>query len=106
LKIVHHDPRERAGERDWVVGIVVKNPLKGKHAIKTDTEPHFLHEAENWICRLGSWHFPHHRRSYRLRRVQWTWTSDVLVISPSADWDDKPRREKPQDRGLRQLSLV
>jgi hypothetical protein len=93
-KIVHHDPRERAGEREWVVGLVVKNPLKGKHGLKTDTEPQLLHGAENWICRLGSWHFLHHRPSYRLRQMQWAWTSDVLVISPSADWDDKPRHKR------------
>jgi len=97
-KIVHHDPRERAGERDWVVGLVVRNPLKGKNGPKTDTETHLVHQAETWICRLGSWHFLQHRPSYRLRRVQWAWTSDVLVVSPSADWDDKPRNEGTRPR--------
>ncbi len=91
-KIVYHDARERAGEQDWVIGLVVKNPYKGRRDDQSQDWPQLLNTAETLICRLGHWHYLHDRVTYRLRRLEWAWTSDVSVISPSADWDDKRRR--------------
>jgi hypothetical protein len=91
-KIVYHEARDRADERDWVIGLVVKNPFKGRRDNQSQDWPHLLYTADELICRLGSWHFLHNRLTYRLRRLEWAWTSDVSVISPVADWDEKRRR--------------
>jgi hypothetical protein len=78
--------------REWVVGIVVKNPgrrgLKAKRSDRPDWMPEVLADSELLVCALGSLHpLAHAVGGYRLRHCESAWTSDALVVRPMADWD-------------------
>lgn len=86
---MEEDPLDRI-DRQWVAGIVVKNPfLKGSPSESALDEPwNALAESAALVCRLRSWHPMAQRRSYRLERIEWAWTSDALVVRVTADWLD------------------
>lgn len=89
--LVEEDSEEHGpSDREWVVGIVVVNPFYERAGnLKAKWLPSPLERTEYLVCRLRSWHqLSGPKRSYRLWAFDWAWTSDVLVVQPSADWDD------------------
>lgn len=82
--------------RQWVVGIVTSNPYQGRMgsaAGRPEAWPPTLDDSDILICRLGSWHYVDDRpTSYFLLRCDSSWSSDMQVVSPTADWRDDNAR--------------
>jgi hypothetical protein len=82
--------------REWVIGIVTSNPYhgrKGSASERPEAWPRTLDDSDVLICRLGSWHYLDDRpKSYFLLRCDSSWTSDVQVVSPTAEWLDDDAR--------------
>lgn len=86
--IEHSAPDLGMDERDWVTGIVAKNPyIRGADVSKPDNWPNHLDESELLVCSLRSHHpLDEPRRDYRLHGWELAWTSDALVARVVADW--------------------
>lgn len=88
------------------------NPYYGRRAENSprpEAWPQTLDDADVLICRLGSWHYLDDRaKSYVLLRCDTSWTADVLVVSPTADWlDDEARGPRRRIKaGLQPLRQV
>ncbi len=84
----HHAPDLDGEERDWVTGIVAKNPYaRGSGVSALDDWPGLLEDSELLVCDLRSHHpLDEPRRDYHLDRWELTWTSDALVARIVADW--------------------
>lgn len=83
--------RSGADDSELVIGLVVRNPYKQPDLRKSAAEwmPRSALHADTLICRLGSWHLLTSRKlTYHLRNFDWAWSSDMVVASPTADWDD------------------
>lgn len=99
--IIEEDELEPMVEyKKWVTGIVVKNPYYRQSQSKVqipDGWPQLVSNSELLICKLRSWHPLNNRKStYRLCNFEIAWTSNMMLFSPVADWDD----EKPQSRPI------
>ncbi|HEV2757570.1 MAG TPA: restriction endonuclease [Actinomycetota bacterium] len=82
---------ETEEEKEWVAGIVVPNPFfrSGRGVPLPDDQLIALRQSELLLCPLRSHHYDDDReRRYFLWAIHWTWTSDALVVSVVADWDD------------------
>jgi hypothetical protein len=85
-------------EREWVVGIVAKNPYpktQGHRRQCPDWWPEMARDTECLVCALSHWH-PRSRPKdiYRLKMCESAWTSDAQIVCLVADWDDdQPQRE-------------
>lgn len=103
-----HDLEPDPREREWAVGIVVKNPFRrgaDGRTVHPDWWPATAADSELVICALRSWHpITRPKKKYRLWSTEWAWTSDGLVFRPLADWDDvrAPRERRPTVRADRQ----
>jgi Restriction endonuclease len=93
LAFIVEDQERDEPDREWVAGIIVKNPLfrpNGSVAYTSeDTDlDRYLAHTEVLVCELSSWHpLDTNERSYGLRGCEWGWTSNALVVRISADWD-------------------
>jgi hypothetical protein len=81
-------------DREWVRGIVVKNPYYPSRRTEKgrgpDWLPDMVADSEYLICELRSWHpLSSPMSTYRLWNCESAWTSDALVVRPVADWDDR-----------------
>jgi hypothetical protein len=93
--IVEEDELETdAAEREWVVGVVARNPFWAKARSRKSVPswwPSIVSESESLVCALRSWHPVNHpKSSYRLWSCETAWTSDALAVCFVADWDDDP----------------
>jgi len=103
-------PIEGEKPRDWVIGIVTANPFfgrKGTASSRPESWPRALDDSDAIICRLGSWHYRDDRpKTYVLLRCDTSKSSDVLVVSPTADWlDENDQVSKPRSKPRRQGTL-
>lgn len=93
--ITEHDAPDLDGdERDWITGIVAKNPyVRGSGVSVPDDWPGYMESSELLICDLRSHHPLNEPRSdYRLYGWELAWTSDALVAHVVADWSDETDR--------------
>jgi hypothetical protein len=95
--IIEDNKYERDEEdREWVVGIVAKNPYFGDRDAP-EWWPQNLDELDQLICPLRSWHPVRKRKDeYHLWSAEWAWTSDVQAVRILADWDDPPDEDAPR----------
>jgi hypothetical protein len=86
--IVEEDPSESL---QWVTGLVATNPWRSPRDLPDPLiaeRASVLADSEMLICDLSSWHpLGEEHGPYRLHQCEWGWTSDVLVVRVSADWD-------------------
>ncbi len=93
LALIVEEQSRREELEVWVAGIVVKNPFftaGGSREKPFDDGglAAYLSKTEALVCELSSWHqLDKPDMSYVLRRCEWGWTSDALVVRISADWD-------------------
>jgi hypothetical protein len=75
-------------ERDWVTGIVAKNPyVRGSGVSATYDWSDYIEDSELLVCNLRSHHpLDQPRSDYHLASWQLAWTSDALVAHIIADW--------------------
>jgi hypothetical protein len=92
--VVEEDELEEdPDERDWVTGVVVENPFRGRGTTSArgapDWWPGHLLDSEMLICALRSWH-PLGRRgsSYALQRCELVEMPEALLVRLVADWAD------------------
>ncbi len=97
LVVQTENPGARRKPLQWVVGIVTANPFKGRRGRGEKAPEHWpstLEDSDALICSLGSWHFLGDQVRYHMRWCDSAWSSDIQVISPSADWRDTVRRTR------------
>lgn len=81
-------------EEEWVAGVIVLNPFRRTSELEDPPEaperwPLGTHESEYLVCTLRHHHTLNESpKSYYLHGWDSTWTSDVLLLSAIADWDD------------------
>lgn len=81
----HESSPDPLGE--MVTGFVTTNVLTA-HAARLPGLPSGALSSELIICELGSWHpIDQPPATYRLTRVEWTETSDTVLLRLVADWD-------------------
>ena len=86
------------GEREWVVGVIAKNPFPkgdGHGRQCPDWWPEMATESELLVCALEQWH-PRSRpkETYRLKLCESAKTSDAQVVCLIAESDeDSPHGE-------------
>jgi hypothetical protein len=99
-QVVQRETVPAAKAEEWVTGIVIRNPFQKKPPEPVpDWWPQSLSTSELIICSLGSWHTAGDRHGgYYLKRFEWTWTSDALVVRVVADWLDSPQKGTAADR--------
>jgi hypothetical protein len=100
--------------REWVRGLVVKNPFYMPSSTLAERKPHWLHphvfDSELLICDLRSWHpLTEPKSRYEL----WGWesarTADAVLVRPMAEWPDReqgPTEENTSRRLPRRSDYV
>ena len=84
-------------ERDWVRGLVARNPFFRPDSTfaerKPDWIPPHVFDSELLICDMRSWHpLDEPRQRYELCGFQSARTADALIVRPVADWPTERKR--------------